>query len=181
MPDPYAPPAAGDPAADPQERRRFFSRNELRECVWKAAAALLLLHGLQTGVWAWSMSGVVTTTAVAVIAITLLSLGAAVWAYLRSRRYETLPDEDSLVDGGVVHHLQAVLFSVLGLYLLVDALPALAAQITWAVANRGLDGDLPLDLPSLFQLALRAVFGVVLFTGSRMLQRAWLRFRNYGK
>lgn len=74
--------------------------------------------------------------------------------------------------------LQAVLFSVIGVVLIVWAVPRITS-ITWTVASSGSEDKLSAYWnPDLVALVVQLVLGVALFVGSGGLARIWRRINQ---
>jgi hypothetical protein len=111
------------------------------------------------------------------------TLGVIAYAYLESRRYQRLddePDNENEVRVDIVLLMQRVLFSVIGVYLIVTEAAdfVLAAiHVYGAVGGLKMSGSLVHDAGA----SIAFVAGVFLFFGTNTLSRAWARLRAYGR
>jgi hypothetical protein len=165
----------------PRPSAIFYKRNELREMAWRMLAILLCLKladyiAMMGRYWqsyagmAWSIIPLLTTVAF---------IG---YAYLQSRKYHELVDDvdnDNEVRINIVLLMQRVLFSVIGVYLIVTEAAdfVLAAiHVYGAVGGLNFNGSLIRDAGG----SIAFVAGVFLFFGANTLSRVWVRIRSFG-
>jgi hypothetical protein len=180
MSDHFQPPReTADHVPDRGERVEFFRRNEFREAVWKLASLLLLMQAATTGAYMLLDANGGQRVLLAILAFALAS-GSGL-SFLRSRKYLVMPDDERLVDRPAILNLQVVLLSLIGVYLLVTALPALVGALVLAHESRRLDESLPIDWALCWHQGIATLFGLVLFLTPESIQAVWLRFRRYGR
>jgi hypothetical protein len=158
----------------------FFKRNQLREVAWRITAVVLVVKAmlLLVQVFAYAQNLPLRYVAWLILPLGVL-LVMAFAAYSASRAWTDAVQatEPIPVDGGVLMLLQRVAFSIVGVVLVADALPALATNALTLMRP----GTMLLDyVAGLSGSILQFTMGIALFFGSDGLSRLWTRFRSFG-